>query len=90
LTHHEAAQLLELSRLKFEAFLKHRNVGEHAYDVDDLEQDIATVRTLESSGRMRRSCSSSSLIRLRSITSFRSSTTQFYRCYTSASSYRQR
>ena len=55
LAHYEASQLLQLSRLQFDALLKHRNVDEHAYDVDDLEQDLETLQRLEASGLMRRS-----------------------------------
>ena len=52
LTHHEAGQLLQLSRFEFDGFLKARNVYDHAYDLKDFEQDIETLRRLEASGRM--------------------------------------
>jgi predicted HTH domain antitoxin len=52
LTHHQASQLLRVSRLEFEALLKRRHVEEHAYDVEDLERDLETLDRLESSGRM--------------------------------------
>jgi predicted HTH domain antitoxin len=52
LTHHQASQLLRVSRLEFEALLKRRHVEEHAYDVEDLEQDLETLERLEASGRM--------------------------------------
>ena len=55
LTHYQASQLLQVSRLEFDALLKSRNVGEHAYDVEDLEQDVETLDRLEASGLMRRS-----------------------------------
>ena len=55
LTHYEASQLLQLSRLEFDALLKSRNVDDHAYDVEDLEQDLETLERLEASGLMRRS-----------------------------------
>jgi predicted HTH domain antitoxin len=55
LTHYEAGQLLQLSRVEFDALLKRRNVDEHAYDVEDLEQDLETLERLEASGLMRRS-----------------------------------
>lgn len=54
LTHYQARQLLHLSRFEFEAFLKARHIYDHAYDVEDLEQDLATLETLESTGRMPR------------------------------------
>lgn len=52
LTHYQASQLLRVSRLEFEALLKTRHVQEHAYDVEDLEQDLKTLERLEASGRM--------------------------------------
>ncbi|MBI3493474.1 MAG: UPF0175 family protein [Acidobacteria bacterium] len=55
LTHYEASQLLQLSRFEFDAFLKARNIYDHAYDVEDFEQDVETLRQLETSGRMPRS-----------------------------------
>ena len=54
LTHHEASQLLQLSRLEFEALLKRRNVDAHVYDVDDLQQDLATLGKIDTNGPMRR------------------------------------
>ena len=52
LTHYEASQLLQLSRLEFDAFLKRRHIDDHAYDVEDLEQDVETLERLEARGRM--------------------------------------
>ncbi|MBM3770951.1 MAG: UPF0175 family protein [Acidimicrobiia bacterium] len=52
LTHYQASQLLRVSRLEFDALLKKHDVEEHAYDVEDLEQDLDTIRHLEASGRM--------------------------------------
>jgi predicted HTH domain antitoxin len=43
-----------VSRLDFEALLKRRHVEDHAYDVEDLEQDLETLERLEASGRMPR------------------------------------
>jgi predicted HTH domain antitoxin len=54
LTHHQASQLLQLSRFEFDAFLKSRQIWDHAYDVEDWEQDLATLKQLEASGRMPR------------------------------------
>lgn len=54
LTHHEASQLLGLSRFEFDGFLKSRNIYDHAYDIDDFEQDLKTLTQLEASGRLRR------------------------------------
>jgi predicted HTH domain antitoxin len=55
LTHYDASQLLQLSRFEFDAWLKRSNVEEHAYDVEDLEQDLETLERLEASGLIRRS-----------------------------------
>ena len=54
LTHYEASQLLQFSRFEFDAFLKARNIYDHAYDLQEFEQDLATLRDLEASGRMPR------------------------------------
>lgn len=54
LTPYEASQLLQLSRFQFDALLKRRNIDVHAYDVEDLEQDIETHERLEASGLMPR------------------------------------
>jgi predicted HTH domain antitoxin len=54
LTHYQAGQLLGLSRLEFDRFLKDRNIYDHAYDADDLEQDLETLRQLEAKGLLGR------------------------------------
>ena len=54
LTHYEASQLLQLPRFEFDAFLKARNISDHAYDLQDFDEDLATLRDLEASGRMPR------------------------------------
>ena len=55
LTHSEASRLLQLSRFEFDAFLKARHINDHAYDLEDFEQDLETLRQLEASGRIPRS-----------------------------------
>jgi ParB-like chromosome segregation protein Spo0J len=55
LSHYEASQLLGLSRLEFERWLKRHHIDDHAYDVEDLEQDLKTQERLEASGLMPRS-----------------------------------
>lgn len=55
LTHYQASQLLHMSRFEFDAFLKTRHIEDHAYDVEDLGQDLATLEQLETTGRMPRS-----------------------------------
>jgi predicted HTH domain antitoxin len=49
LSHYQASQFLGLSRFQFDGFLKQRNVYEHAYSVEDLDQDEMTQRTAPSS-----------------------------------------
>jgi predicted HTH domain antitoxin len=44
LTHYQAGQLLGLSRFELDGFLKARNIFDHAYDVQDLERDLETLR----------------------------------------------
>lgn len=53
LTHHQASRLVQLSRFEFDALLKSRNIDDHAYDVEDLEQDLETLERLEASGLTR-------------------------------------
>ena len=54
LSHFEAAQLLGLSRFEFDGFLKDRQIYDHAYDVEDLKQDLETIRQLELDGTQQR------------------------------------
>jgi len=53
LSHFEAAQLLGLSRFEFDGFLKARRIEDHAYDLEDLEQDRETLRDLQAKGLIR-------------------------------------
>ena len=46
LSHYQAARLLGLSRFEFDGFLRDRGITDHAYDIGDLEQDIATLKSL--------------------------------------------
>jgi predicted HTH domain antitoxin len=54
LSHYQAGQLLGVSRLDFDTFLKDRKIEEHAYGLEDLEQDRATMRQLQAKGLLRR------------------------------------
>ena len=54
LSHYQASQLLGISRFQFDGFLKQRNVHEHAYDIQDLDQDRETFRKLQSRGLVQR------------------------------------
>lgn len=53
-SHYQASQLLGLSRIAFDGFLKERGVHEHAYSLDDLREDEETLRQLESKDASRR------------------------------------
>jgi predicted HTH domain antitoxin len=46
-THYQASQLLGMGRLQFDGFLKERGVTEHAYGVEDLQQDMENLRKLD-------------------------------------------
>ena len=50
LTHHQASQLLGLTRFEIDALLKERHTFDHAYGMEDLEQDLETLRRLEGRG----------------------------------------
>jgi predicted HTH domain antitoxin len=50
LSHDQASQILGLSRFEFDGFLKKRHIYDHAYDVEDLEQDRETLRQLQAKG----------------------------------------
>ena len=55
LSHYEASRLVGLSRFEFEWWLNHHHIDDHAYDVEDLEQDLKTLERLEARGLMPRS-----------------------------------
>lgn len=50
LTHYQASQLLGLSRLEFDHFLGKRKIFDHAYDLDDFNEDLKTLRKFEAKG----------------------------------------
>jgi predicted HTH domain antitoxin len=50
LSHYQASQILGLSRFEFDGFLKERHIYDHAYDVEDLEQDRETLHQLRAKG----------------------------------------
>ncbi len=41
-------------RFEFDAFLKARGIYDHSYSIEDLDQDLATLRRLETKGLLRR------------------------------------
>ncbi len=53
LSHFQASQLLGLSRFEFDGFLKERHIDNHAYDLEDLEEDRDTFQQLRSKGLLR-------------------------------------
>jgi predicted HTH domain antitoxin len=53
LSHYQASQLLGLTRIEFDGFLKERRIYDHAYSVDDLEDDRETLRQLQEKGLLR-------------------------------------
>ena len=52
LSHFQAGQLLGLSRLAFDEFLKTRNIFDHEYDAEDFAQDMETLRQLRAKGHL--------------------------------------
>ena len=53
LSHFQASQVLGMSRFEFDGFLKERHIDDHAYDVEDLEEDRKTLRELQAKGHLR-------------------------------------
>lgn len=54
LTHHQAAQLLGLTRFEFDGFLRDRQIYDHAYSVEDLDRDLADLEKLRAQGLLLR------------------------------------
>jgi predicted HTH domain antitoxin len=52
-SHFQASQMLGLSRFDFDGFLKERHIYDHAYDVEDLKDDLETLRQLRAKGLIR-------------------------------------
>ncbi|HMC57564.1 MAG TPA: UPF0175 family protein [Candidatus Solibacter sp.] len=50
LTHHQAGQLLVLSRFEFDDFLSERKIYDHAYSIEDLQRDLADLADLRVQG----------------------------------------
>jgi predicted HTH domain antitoxin len=50
LTHHQAGQLLGMSRFEFDDFLRERGISDYAYSMDDLQQDLADLKKLRAQG----------------------------------------
>jgi predicted HTH domain antitoxin len=46
LSHHQASQMLGLWRFDFDGLLKERQIFDHAYDEQDLQQDMETLDRL--------------------------------------------
>ena len=50
LSHYQGSQVLAMSRLEFDAFLKSRDLHEYAYGMEEFKADENTLRQLESKG----------------------------------------
>jgi predicted HTH domain antitoxin len=50
LSHDQASRILGMSRFEFEGFLKERHNYDHAYGLEDLEQDRTTFHQLRADG----------------------------------------
>ncbi len=50
LSQYQTAQVLGLTRLELDGFLKARGIMERAYGAEDLELDLQTLRKLEAKG----------------------------------------
>jgi len=46
----QASQLLGLSRVEFDGFLKDRQIYDHAYGVEDFDEDRETLHQLQAEG----------------------------------------
>ena len=53
LSHFQASQILGLSRFEFDGFLKERLIYDHAYGLEDLDEDRATLLELRNKGLLR-------------------------------------
>jgi predicted HTH domain antitoxin len=53
LSHYQASQVLGLTRIDFDAFLKDRHVYDRAYGVDELIEDRETTRRLRAEGLLK-------------------------------------
>jgi len=54
LSYYEASQLLGISRFQFDGLLKNHHVYDHAYGLEDFEEDEKTLRDLKAKGLLRR------------------------------------
>jgi predicted HTH domain antitoxin len=54
LTHYQAGKLLGLSRFEFDVFLNQHQIYDHAYSIDDLQQDVADLDKLRREGLLDR------------------------------------
>lgn len=53
LSHFQASQLLGLSRIQLDGFLKERKIYDHAYGEKELEEGLATLQALRAECKMR-------------------------------------
>jgi predicted HTH domain antitoxin len=54
LSHFQASQLLGMNRFRFDGFLKDHDISDHAYGIEDLDNDRKTLDQLRDKGLLRR------------------------------------
>jgi len=54
LSHYQASHMLDMTRFEFDGFLKERNIEDHAYGVEDLDEDRKILRQLQDKGLLPR------------------------------------
>lgn len=54
LSHYQASQMLDMNRFEFDGFLKERNIEDHAYGVEDLDEDLRVLCQLQDKGLLQR------------------------------------
>ena len=54
LSHYQASQLLGLTRFQFDGFLKDHDISDHAYGMEDLDNDRKTLDQLRDKGLLPR------------------------------------
>ncbi|MGH9859506.1 MAG: UPF0175 family protein [Candidatus Acidiferrales bacterium] len=47
LSHYQASRILGLTRFEFDGFLKQRNILDHAYSEEDLQEDLESISKFE-------------------------------------------
>ena len=50
LSHYQASQMLGMTEYDFEGFLKEREIYDHSYSIEQVENDFATFERLKARG----------------------------------------